>query len=187
MSKQELDKAMLELEACRKKILDLRKQILAQKVDDYVFKDTTGSEVSLSDLFGDRDDLIVIHNMGKNCPYCTLWADGFNGVYGHLADRASFVVVSPDPPGEIKEFAESRDWKFRMLSNDGGPFTKDMGYETDDGKPQPGVSTFHRDADGQISRIADTWFGPGDDFCATWHIFDMLKEGVNGWQPKYKY
>ena len=42
-----------------------------------------------------KRDLIVIHNMGASCPYCTLWADGFNGIYDHLADRAAFVALQP--------------------------------------------------------------------------------------------
>ena len=34
-----------------------------------------------------KDDLVVIHNMGASCAYCTLWGDGFNGVYEHLANK----------------------------------------------------------------------------------------------------
>ncbi|MGI9388028.1 MAG: DUF899 family protein, partial [Methyloligellaceae bacterium] len=43
-------------------------------VDDYVFSKVDGT-VRLSELFGNKDDLFVIHNMGASCPYCTLWAD----------------------------------------------------------------------------------------------------------------
>jgi len=30
-------------------------------------------------------------------------------------------------------------------------------------------------------------FNPGDDFCALWHIFDLLPGGAGDWQAKYRY
>ena len=194
MSKSQVSKADAELAVaeqelldCRKKIAELRKNRPVEKVNDYTLRDGQGNEVALSSLFSDKGDLIVVHNMGKGCSYCTLWADGFNGVYQHLEDRAGFVLVSPDAPKTMSAFAGGRGWKFKTLSNDGGTFTSDMGYENPDGTPQPGISTFHRDADGQITRIAHASLGPGDDFCSAWHIFDMLKAGPDGWEPKYEY
>ncbi len=88
----------------RRRIKDLRQEmrqvqarIEPQPVEDYRFR-TLGGEVALSELFGDRTDLFVIHNMGTGCPNCTMWADGFNGVLQHLENRAAFVVCSPDDP-----------------------------------------------------------------------------------------
>ncbi len=181
-----LAKAYDDLMKCRQTFVELRKKLQVEQIDDYQFLDGEGRKVSLSSLFGDKDDLIVVHNMGKGCAYCTLWADGFNGARHHLQDRAAFVLVSPDAPETVKEFAAGRGWGFRVLSNAGGTFTRDMGYESADGKPQPGMSTFHRDANGNISRIAHAPFGPGDEFCAVWPMFDMLKDGTNNWQPKFE-
>ena len=65
---------------------------------------------------------------GRGCVYCTMWADGFNGVVPHLEDRAAFVVVSPDEPHVQAEFAASRGWRFRMVAAR-SDFTGDMGYE----------------------------------------------------------
>ena len=79
-----------------------------EQVQDYVLKDWNNKNVKLSSLFGKNQDLILVHNMGTRCPYCTMWADGFNGVIDHLQDRTSFVVVSPDSPEVQKEFASSR-------------------------------------------------------------------------------
>lgn len=183
----ELAQAEEELLELRRKVLSLRKKQSAQSVEDYVLADTDGKEVHLSSLFGDKQDLMLIHNMGKSCPYCTLWADGINGVYQHLQDRAALALVSPDPPETVKQFCQGRDWKFAVYSNNGGPFTSAMGYEDEKGNPHPGMSTFHRDDGGNISRISHTPFGPGDEFCAVWHMLDMLKDGPADWQPKYKY
>lgn len=182
----QIKKAYEELMAVREKIAALRSSADPEPVSDYTFVDRNGNQLTLSDLFGENADLILIHNMGQGCRYCTLWADGFNGVHEHLEDRAGFVVVSADPPEKMREFADSRNWRFRMVSNNGGPFSRDMGYEID-GKPQPGVSTFRKNPDGTIKRIANAPFGPGDEFCAVWHLFDMLADGPNGWEPQYTY
>ena len=133
--------------------------------------------VSLSSLFGDKDDLIVVHNMGRGCAYCTMWADGFNGVVAHLEDRAAFVVISPDEPEVQAEFAESRGWRFRMASAAGSDFTRDLGFEPEPGSYMPGFSVFHRQPDGTIVRTGRDFFGPGDDYCAPWRMFDLLNGG----------
>ncbi len=114
------------------------KKKLNQEVKEYTLLDFQNKKVKLSSLFGKKEDLILIHNMGKTCPYCTMWADGFNGVFPHLQDRAAFALVSPDPPALQRKFYKSRDWKFRMFSSKGSPFAKDLGFETKDGGPQPG-------------------------------------------------
>ena len=168
----------------RKKMREVQSQVDPEEVKDYVFAATTGKR-RLSELFDRHDTLLVIHNMGAGCSYCTLWADGFNGVYDHLRDRAAFVVISPDAPEKQRQFAEGRGWRFPMVSNAGTSFASDMGYSRD-GRVMPGVSVFKRDA-GKILRVSDTSFSPGDDFCAVWHLFDLIPEGAGGWKPKYKY
>jgi predicted dithiol-disulfide oxidoreductase (DUF899 family) len=152
---------------------------------DYDLERADGGKTTLSQLFGDKNNLIVIHNMGASCSYCTLWADGFNGVYPHLADKAAFVVATPDPSPSQRKFAEGRGWRFPMVSTNGTSFAKDCGYE-ESGKPRPGVSIFTR-KDGKILRVADEPLHPGDDFCIVWPIFDLLPGGAGGWKPKYTY
>jgi len=182
-----------------KKLADYRRQIAdvrakmreaqaaagPQEVEKYEFA-TPEARVRLSELFGGKDDLIVIHNMGASCTYCTLWADGYNGIYPHLADRAAFVISSPDPPAAQKKFAASRGWRFPMVSHQGTSFAADMGYRSDAGRWMPGISVFRRD-DRRILRVADTPLHPGDDYCALWHMFDMLQGGPGDWAPKFKY
>lgn len=183
---RKISKAEKALQKKKKQLAALRKRLPKELVEDYSLMDFDGREVKLSSLFGDRDELIVVHNMGRSCSYCTLWADGFNGVVDHLNDRAPFVVVSPDDPATQREFARSRGWKFRMLSAKESTFTRDLGFETD-GEPMPGVSAFRKTPKGRIYRVSKAQFGPGDEFCAAWHIFDLLPRGANKWQPKYEY
>jgi predicted dithiol-disulfide oxidoreductase (DUF899 family) len=181
---EELEQQILEE---KKKLAEMRKQLPAQPVDDYQFTAPDGSQVKLSQMFGDKDELLLIHNMGKSCPYCTLWADGFNGVRHHLSNRAAFVLVSPDDHETQRQFAQSRGWEFPMYSHKGTTFSKDVGFESEDGKQWPGFSTFRKSANGKIERVAKAFFGPGDDYCALWHLFDLLPNGVNGWEPKFQY
>jgi predicted dithiol-disulfide oxidoreductase (DUF899 family) len=154
-------------------------------VADYNFTATEGT-APLSTLFGDKTDLIVIHNMGTSCVYCTLWADGFNGVYDHLANRAGFVVSSPDRPDVQKKFAGGRGWRFPMVSHANTTFAADMGYRSASGGWMPGITAFRKDGN-RVLRVSDTALGPGDDFCSVWHIFNLLPQGPAGWSPKYRY
>jgi hypothetical protein len=39
----------------------------------------------------------------------------------------------------------------------------------------------------RIVRVSDTGSSPGDDFCALWHVFDLLPGGPAGWQPRFRY
>jgi predicted dithiol-disulfide oxidoreductase (DUF899 family) len=182
---QELEVRRRRIEALRTEMREVQAAVEPQPVEDYVFQ-TADGQVRLSELFGANTDLFVIHNMGAGCSACTMWADGFNGVYDHLADRAAFVVSSPDAPAKQQAFAKGRDWRFPMVSHQGSDFAADMGYRGDGGGWEPGVSVFKRTAAG-IVRVSDAELGPGDDFCVAWHLFDMLPEGAAGWHPKYAY
>src|SRR5262245_53204167 len=112
---------------------DVQAAVGPDPVKYYTFQRAGGGSVRLSELFGDKADLFVIHNMGQSCPYCTLWADGFNGAYAHLSNRAAFVISSPDTPEKQQKFAESRHWTFPMVSHEGTTFAEDMGYRQDGG------------------------------------------------------
>jgi predicted dithiol-disulfide oxidoreductase (DUF899 family) len=175
----------------RRQIADLREKmrtaqasIEPEDVKDYELRLAGGGAIKLSELFGDKDTLLVVHNMGASCPYCTLWADGFSGVFDHLRNRAAFVLCSPDTPEQQEKFAAGRGWRFPMVSCQGTAFPQDMGYWRDG--PTPGVSVFKRVA-GKIVRVSDTSFSPGDDFCGVWHLLDLIPEGADGWQPKFNY
>ncbi len=180
-SKAELAAYRAQIDAIRVKMRAIQAETEPAPVADYTFGTTR-----LADLFGDKNDLFVIHNMGASCAYCTLWADGFNGVYPHLANRAAFAVCSPDLPDTQRRFAAGRGWRFPMVSHQGTSFAADMGYRAESGGWLPGVSVFRRDGE-RVLRVADTGLGPGDDFCAVWHFWDLLPEGRAGWGPRFNY
>src|SRR5262245_2680925 len=106
----------------RRKMRETQESVEPEEVKDYAFKRAEGGPVRRSELFGAKADLFVIHNMGQSCPYCTLWADGFNGAYPHLGNRAAFALSSPDAPEKQRQFADSRGWKFPLVSHEGTTF-----------------------------------------------------------------
>jgi predicted dithiol-disulfide oxidoreductase (DUF899 family) len=188
--RRERDRGDLEIEQLEREIEALHVQLTAARrrrghepVDDHEVTTEDGPR-RLSDLFGDHADLLLIHNMGSTCAYCTLWADGFAGLLPHLEQRAAFVIVSPDEPALQRAFATSRGWPFTMVSSHGRDVARRLGFETDDGHVLPGVSALHRHLDGSLARTGKAVFGPGDDFCALWHLFDLLDGGAAGWEPR---
>ncbi|MHB8638009.1 MAG: DUF899 family protein [Fimbriimonadaceae bacterium] len=187
---KEIDSLQNEVDLAKQRLAEARKRRAHEPVEDYVFKGVDDGDIRLTELFGDKADLIMVHNMGTGCRHCTMWADGFTGLVPHLQDRAAFVVCSPDKPDVQKKFAAKRNWNFKMVSAHDNSFIRDMGFWQDSGPypgPWPGVSTFHRGVDGRIYRVAKTHFNPNDDFCAVWPFLDMLEDGSNGWEPKYSY
>ena len=186
----EFAEAWTNLEEAKRKMLELCRRIGPERVEDYELQGREGG-VRLSEMFGDKPDLILVHNMGSECPYCTMWADGFNGALRHLQDRAAFVAVSPNSVDVQQSVREKRGWQFEMYSAEGTTFIKDMGFESDgthyNSTAMPGVSTFRKNADGSIDRIAKDFFGPGDLYCGVWHLFDLLADGGEEWEARLDY
>jgi len=179
---KELEKQILDLKT---QVAELKRAQPPQRVKDYEFDGLEG-KVKLSDLFAGKPDLVLVCNMGRSCSACTLWADGFNGVVPELESRAGFALVSADSIDQLKPFAAKRGWRFRAVSDPDGQFRKDMGFAGEDGDPWPGVIGFRKNADGTIDKIASAGLGEGDDFCPTWHMFNLLADGWNGWEPQYR-
>jgi predicted dithiol-disulfide oxidoreductase (DUF899 family) len=184
---KQVDELEYQLQDIKQKVAELRRQRPREEVRDYPLQDTEGREVPLSSLFGDQKNLILVHNMGSDCSYCTMWADGFTGLLPHLESRAAFVLTSPDKPEVQKEFVRSHGWTFPVYSTANTSFTSDMGFNHETEGLMPGVSVFTKENDGKIYRVSRAEFGPGDDYCAVWHFFDLLPDGVNGWEPRFSY
>lgn len=184
-AEEELEALYGELETLRERIAAARGRWPAHEVPDFELSNASGP-VRLSDLFGDGDELVVVHNMGRRCPMCTLWADGLNGLAEHLLDRCAVVVTSPDTPEVQRAFATARGWRLPMVSTAGTDFAAELGFVFDGGMPAPGLSVFQREG-ATLRRTARTWFGPGDDFCAVFHILPLLPRGQDDWWPRIDY
>lgn len=163
----------------KEQLAALRKKITPKKMGPYFFLDFLGQRVSLSELFFHKTELILIHNMGSSCAWCTMWADGLIGLVPYLESKASLVVTSPEDPIIQQKFHRQKGWNFNMCSTKGSSFRKDLGFEDEHG-PQPGVSTFIKKADG-IYLVSSARFGPHDNYCVTYDFFDLLPSGWSEW------
>lgn len=160
-----------------------------EELKNYMFKTKDGKEISLMSLFEDSDELLIMHNMGKACVYCTMWADGFRGYSDMISNRMPWALTSPDDVATMKAFVEPRNWNFNVLSFHGSSFARDLGFETEkDGRTyyMPGVSALVKIND-KIYRAAKDYFGPGDLYNPAWHFFDLFPKGSDNWQPKFEY
>ena len=188
MTGKETNDEITELEAqiggLMVKLNELRKVSVGPEVNNYSFN-TFDGEVTLLDLFADKDKLLVIHNMGQGCRFCTLWADGFNGLIHHLESAMSVVLVSKDSPKIQRTFANSRGWRFRLASHGGGDYIREQTV-MEGANNMPGAVVYERDGD-QIYRKGGSVFGPGDIYCALWSLLGLAGMGEEEWTPQYRY
>jgi predicted dithiol-disulfide oxidoreductase (DUF899 family) len=177
----DLERQIFELTA---KLNELRRNSVGEAVKNYTF-DTLEGKTTLLDLFGPKDTMLVIHNMGQGCRYCTLWADGFNGFLNHLESAMSVVLVSQDAPELQRRFASSRGWRFRLASHGGGPYIDEQTVMAG-GENIPGAVIYSRDGD-QITRKNSCTFGPGDIYCPMWNFLGLAGLSETDWTPQYSY
>ncbi|MEM0988484.1 MAG: DUF899 family protein [Pseudomonadota bacterium] len=180
----EIDALERELLEKSQRLAELRSNAPPQPVSDYSFQTLEGT-TTLSALFAGRDRLLMIHNMGRACRYCTLWADGLNGVIDHLEDIMAVALVSKDPPAAQRRMALDRGWRFRMVSHSGGPYMDDQcsaGQYVD----LPGAAVYQRDGE-KILRRGRTQFGPGDLYSPVFHLLGLAGLGHDGWTPQFHY
>ena len=78
MSKNTIRDLEITIQSLKEELEELYQSAEPKPVSDYTFQKLNDSEINLSALFNGRDELLLIFNMGKECPYCTLWADGYN-------------------------------------------------------------------------------------------------------------
>lgn len=181
---EEIVKIEKQLYELTMQLNELRKTSQGTEVQNYTFS-TLDGDVRLLDLFGDKDRLLLIHNMGQGCRYCTLWADGFNGFLPHLESAMSVVLVSKDPPDVQRTFANSRNWRFRLASHGGGAYIREQNVSADE-QNSPGAVVYERNGD-RITRKNKAVFGPGDLYCSMWNLLGMAGLGVADWTPQYRY
>jgi predicted dithiol-disulfide oxidoreductase (DUF899 family) len=180
----EADDLEAEIREKALKLAILRRAEPPVEISDYDLETMTG-KTRLSALFGDQDKLLVIHNMGQACRYCTLWADGLNGLVPHLEDAMAVVLLSKDTPETQRRLALDRGWRFRMASHGGGPYMNEQcamqGYDN-----CPAAVVYERQGD-KIFRRARTGFGPGDLYAPIWHLLALAGIGPDEWTPQFHY
>lgn len=161
----------------------------------------TPTPVTLAELFGGHDQLVVYHLMfhpddEHPCLACSMWVDGLHGVREHLTRSAGFAVIAKAPLGRLRAFARRRDWPgLRLVSAYQAPeFLADLGIEGSRGGQFPAVSVFTRETSGGGARVrhaltqcADFADGTGrgiDLLSPVWNVLDLLPSGRGDWMPQ---
>lgn len=200
--------ASQELLVKEKEFTKLRDELSAKRRElpwvevttNYEF-DTSEGKKTLSELFGDKSQLIVYHFMygpgwEDGCPGCSFVSDQFDGALLHMTPKdVAFVAVSRAPLAEFQGFKERMGWKFPWISSAGTDFNYDFGVsfkrETLDAGPvmynfkvqpikseeQPGLSVFVKDADGRIFRTYSSYERGLDLLLGTYNLLDLTPKG----------
>jgi len=169
--------------------------------EDYSFESESGP-VRLSELFGDRQSLVVYSMMfgperQRPCPMCTAMLTSWDGTARNLRERIALAVTARSPIDRILDFRKDRGWKNLQLYSDGnGNYTRT--YVSAEDGDVPALNIFTR----RDGRIYHFWAGemsgemadPGQDPRGApdadplWGILDLTPEGRGSdWYPKLEY
>jgi predicted dithiol-disulfide oxidoreductase (DUF899 family) len=174
----------------------------------YVFQGPKG-EMSLSDLFGNKRQLMVYHFMyapswSQGCMGCSLMADHFDSILIHLPHRdVSLVAVSRAPLPQLEAYKRRMGWKFPWVSSHGSDFNFDFNvsftpealasgqayfnYEQRalGSEEMPGTSVFYKDGHGDVFHTYSC-FGRGDErLVGTYAFLDLVPKGRDENGPNF--
>jgi predicted dithiol-disulfide oxidoreductase (DUF899 family) len=171
------------------------------KVDkEYIFEGPDGRE-TLASLFGNRSQLVIYHFMlgpdwNEGCKGCSFWADNLQGIDVHLAARdVTLLTVSSAPLARIEAFKTRMGWTHKWVSSAGSDFNRDYQVtfsqqELEQGDiyynytwikssltERPGISVFHRDADGTVFHTYSCYGRGLDMLNGAYHYLDLVPKG----------
>jgi predicted dithiol-disulfide oxidoreductase (DUF899 family) len=157
--------------------------------EDYVFQwaseGKVGKPVKFSELFGDKDTLLLYSfmfgpNWDKPCPSCTSLMDGFDRSWYSVSRTAAFAAIAKAQPEKINEWAKERGWsQIPLLSGFNSPFQADYKCQRDNDDMQlPMMHVFTRD-DGKIFHFWASELDSNhvDTVWPYWNLLDFTPEG----------
>lgn len=171
---------------------------------DYRFLDADGSDLSLLDLFGERDTLVTYFWMYgpqrmRPCPMCTNWLGAVEGNAADIKQRVAFKILGRSPVKRQREFADERGWKhLDFVQTLGDDYANDLHLIGEDGGESPAFIVFKREGDQvrlfwaseMTGDMADPGQDPRDapDLASLWTMLDFTPEGRGqDWYPKLSY
>lgn len=127
----DLLKAEKDLTKLSDDVAQKRQQLPWVKIGKEYRFDTDAGNSTLAELFKGRSQLIIYHFMfgpdyAAGCPHCSAIADGFNGIYTHLANHDVMLwAVSRAPLEKLNAFKQRMQWTFPWASS----FNSDFNYD----------------------------------------------------------
>jgi predicted dithiol-disulfide oxidoreductase (DUF899 family) len=158
---------------------------------DYRFEGPEGP-LTLSDLFGPRRQLIVQHFMfapdwEKPCKSCSFWADGFNGIVAHLAQRdTAFVAVSRAPIEKLEARRRKMGWTFPWVSSGDGDFNYDFAVSFRDADAVNATYNYQPKQGSMTDLPGISAFVKADDG-GVYHSYSCFARGLDLMNPAYNY
>lgn len=171
---------------------------------DYRFIDADGRDLSLADLFGDKDTLFVYFWMygperERPCPMCTNFLGGVEGNATDIKQRVALKVLGRSPVSRQMAFAAERGWTdLDFVQTVGHDFAADHDALNDDGTENPVIAVFQKDGDKVryffVEQMPIEAADPGQDprgavdIAPLWNILDYTPQGRGKeWYPKLSY
>jgi predicted dithiol-disulfide oxidoreductase (DUF899 family) len=168
---------------------------------DFEFVSEAG-RATLSELFGDKDTLLVYSMMfgpqrKAACPSCTSFLTSWNGTAVNLRERVAMVVTARSPVERLVDYKKQRGLEnLNFVSDGSGEFTRT--YVNAEDADVPGFSVFTR-RDGKVfhfysGELSGAMADPGEDprgapdMDPLWLMLDLAPEGRGtDWYPKLEY
>jgi predicted dithiol-disulfide oxidoreductase (DUF899 family) len=156
---------------------------------DYVFQwandGKVGQRVKFSELFGDKDTLMLYSFMygphwDNPCPSCTSLMDGFDRSAYQVTRNAAFAGIAKAPAEKINAWAKKRGWsQIALLSGFESPFQADYKCQGESDDMQLPVMHVFTKRGGKIRHFWATEL-PGnhvDTVWPYWNLMDFTPEG----------
>lgn len=192
-----------EFTRTRDRLAEERRALPWVKVDtDYTF-DTPEGPKSLAALFGSSSQLFVYHFMlapgdAEGCVGCSFLADHIAAARVHLEHHdVTVALVSRAPLDDIRRYQQRMGWDLCWVSSAGTTFNHDFGVEFTPeelasgevdynyGKIKPwgpdahGISTFFRNAAGEVFHTYSSYARGNEDLLTTYMVLDLMPLGRN--------
>ena len=160
---------------------------------NYVFDGPAGKR-SLADLFHGKSQLIVYHFMfdadwDAGCKSCSFWADNFDGIDVHLAQRdISFVAVSRAPFPKLQAYRTRMGWSFAWFSSHGSDFNHDFGVGFTPDEMASGATLYnYATIKPPVSEMVGISVFFKDDGESIFHTYSAYSRGVDMVNGAYHY
>jgi predicted dithiol-disulfide oxidoreductase (DUF899 family) len=148
--------------------------------------------LTLGDLFGPRRQLIVYHFMfapewEKPCKSCSFWADGYNGIVPHLAERdTALVAVSRAPLEKLQARKRQMGWSFPWVSSGNGDFNYDFAVSFRNEDAKSGAATYnYRPKEGPMTDLPGISAFLKRDDGGVYHTYSTFARGLDLMNPAY--
>lgn len=193
----------IELRRHVERVAELRRRLPVggEVTRTYRFEGEHGP-VTLAELFGDKDSLIIYRYMlgperANPCPMCTSLMATWEGKLPDVEQRVAFAFVARSPIDRLRAAKAARGWtRLRVYADTDGAYSRD--YVSAEDADVPGYTVFTR-RDGTIRHFWSGEMGgdtadPGQDprgapdFDPLWLLLDTTPEGRGtDWYPQLDY